>query len=262
MDFVNFTIKDLIESAERKITNAAVNASYKERSVKNPMGLVDHPDLDKNKHTRFEYGCFQIQPPPGYDKWPQNKRVRFYKDLQDFLGKLYAAVNVISKKGYSSMFLPTAEDKTKTVIRLIDDEDNEYAELYQQEDDDKDNIWEKGDIIWNLGARNDNLHTIVHAFGHQYFYEILSDEAAEEWKDYFDIRKYRKKQEFVTEYAMENHREDFAETFSVLILGRDRINAMYKTPKINKNVNVVIAIVKKLHNLMKANEKNREKNSK
>lgn len=253
MDFLNFLIEDLTRG-------------HNERAKINAMGLIDHPDLDKNKDKRFKYGCYMIQPPKEIYQMNVKERLAVYKEMKHFLKLLYETIEIINDKDLGKVFNPKEvrkEDKTLSVWRLIFDPSNEYAELYQQSDDDFDNNWERGDFIWNLGASNDNIHTMVHAIGHQYFYEVLTDEQADEWKDFYDLRKYRKKNEFLTQYAKVNHREDYAETFAVYVLGRDKINSLYEDEmKVSKDISSnqkILSKFKRIHFVKKKKGRTRGK---
>ena len=222
---------------------------------KNEMGLPDNPDKDPKKSERFRYGCYMVQPPGEYHKKNPKERLVIYKSMVNFFNLLKDAIDVIRAKGVQEVFKPTTiEDQSLSVWRLVYDPDNEYAELYQQEEG-KNGEWNRGDFIWNLGAKNDNLHTLVHAIGHQYFYECISDEDAEDWKDYYELRKHRNKHEFVSEYAKQNHREDFAETFACYILGRDKINGMYDKMKITKDIGAYQKILGKFKKLVSDKKK-------
>lgn len=233
MDFSQFLIEQLLNERNSKAAGES-------------MGLTADPDKDPAKGNRFQYGNFLIQPPKDHHKRNSKERLDVYHKIVAFFKELDQAVAAISRKSLHDTFQKSRKpDGQLAVIRLICDADNEYAEMYQQDDPDKDGEWDAGDFLFNLDAKNNNIHTIVHALGHKHFYEVLPDADAEEWKDYYEVRKYKDKQEFVTKYAQDNHREDYAETFAVYVLGPELVNKLYDKPRINKDPEVVQKILKR-----------------
>ena len=236
MDFISFLLNEASQEAQVKLHSEYYKNAGKKH--KKTMGLVPDPDHEPEqiKNTRYNYGIFSIQPPVNFFSKTTKQRLASYKRIKKMLEIITDGVEVINKRGLSHTFLGRPDqDTSRTVIRLIDDHDNEFAAMYQQEDDDKDGAWEQGDFIINVSAKNANIHTWVHEAGHKFFYEVLTDEQAEAWKDYYKLRKYRDKDEFITKYAKENHREDFAEMFAVYVLGDDRIDFLYDKRRTNKN---------------------------
>lgn len=238
MDFSEFLIEHLLEERNKDTTMQS-------------MGLTQDPDKDPNKSSRFQYSGFLIQPPKEHHKLSPKERLAMYHLIVEFTKMLDKSISLIKKRGLGDTFAKSRKpDGSPAAIRLLSDPDNEYAEMYQQEDADKDGDWDAGDFIFNLEAKNNNIHTIVHAFGHKHFYEALPDPDAEEWKDYYEVRKYRDQQEFVTKYAAENHREDYAETFAVYVLGYEQINSMYDQRRTNKDVECIQKILKRFKQLV------------
>ena len=246
MDFINFLIREELEGV-------ALNSYKTKKGKKREMGLVLDPDDEEAgiKNTRYNYGGFLIQPPVGYSKLSPKKRAAMFRKMKKALEVITESVEAINNRDLGVTF--TAEpdkDRSKCIIRLIDDHDNEYAAMYQQEDDDNDGAWERGDFIYNISAKNANIHTFCHESGHKFFYEVLTDKQAEDWQDYYKLRKYRDKMEFVTKYAKDNHREDFAETFAIYILGKERIDKLYDKMRVSKHEDKIQSVIGKFKKIV------------
>ncbi len=240
MKFIKYLINEEVANANLA-SNYIIATDYKklDKKYKQTLGLIPDPDdePDSIKAKRYDFGNFEIQPPLTYHKLDEKKRHHLYKEVRKTLEIILEGVKAISSKGLSFIFTGTPDgDASKTVIRLVADKYNEYAAMYQQEDDDKDGIWEQGDFIINVFAKNHNIHTFVHEVGHKFYYECLSSKQAEEWKHYYKSRKFREKHEFATKYAGEsNDREDFAEVFALYVLGEEKIDSLYDEKRVNKN---------------------------
>lgn len=259
-DFINEQIEELIKVNNFKVV---FPLNEKKDKYKDTLGLVPDPDDDKNKDTRYQFSGFMIQPPVNYKEFQTKKRIDMYKEMKRFLEIVEQSVSILKSRGLGLTFkIKPDGDTSLPVIRLVYDAENEYAAMYQQEDDDKDGIWESGDFLYNLKAKNANIHTFIHEYGHKYYYEVFTNDNAEAWKEYYEIRKYREKNEFVTEYAKENHREDFAETFAVYALGASKINELYDKMRVNKNVEKVQKLIGKLKSLVSKNNKELTNNKK
>lgn len=244
MDFTNYLIESLLLENNLKIKN-------KIEDYRKQFGFEEDPDDDSTsiKNTRFPFLYYMVQPPVNYRKLPEEERQKLYSTMKEFFGVLHSATDSIVRKGLGQVFAPRKEDGSKPVVRLIYDGSNEYAAMYQQEDDNNNGIWEHGDFVYNLKAKNANIHTLVHELGHKYYYEVLPTELAGKWAEYYKDRKFRDRSEFVSKYAMQNDREDFAETFAVYVLGNEKIDSLYEKRRTNKNpaiVNKILSRFKKI----------------
>jgi len=266
--FIRHLINEAIVNANIAANNYIVSSDYKklDKKYKQTLGLVPDPDdePDAVKAKRYEFDSFTIQPPYFYHKLNDKDRHHLYKKVRETLELILEAVKAIKEADLGFIFTGTPDgDTSKTVIRLVADKYDEYAAMYMQEDDDKDGIWEQGDFIINVFAKNDNIHTLVHEMGHKFYYECLTDDQAKQWKDYYKTRKFREKQEFASKYAMENNREDFAECFAVYILGEEKINSLYDEKRINKNPEILqklllkfkMIAIKPIHNNIEKQQK-------
>lgn len=268
MKFIRHLINEAIVNANIAANNYIVSSDYKklDKKYKQTLGLVPDPDdePDAVKAKRYEFDSFTIQPPYFYHKLNDKDRHHLYKKVRKTLELILEAVKAIKEADLGFIFTGTPDgDTSKTVIRLVADKYDEYAAMYMQEDDDKDGVWEQGDFIINVFAKNDNIHTLVHEMGHKFYYECLTDDQAKQWKDYYKTRKFREKQEFASKYAMENDREDFAECFAVYILGEEKINSLYDEKRINKNPEILqklllkfkMIAIKPIHNNIEKQQK-------
>jgi len=266
--FIRHLINEAIVNANIAANNYIVSSDYKklDKKYKQTLGLVPDPDdePDAVKAKRYEFDSFTIQPPYFYHKLNDKDRHHLYKKVRKTLELILEAVKAIKEADLGFIFTGTPDgDTSKTVIRLVADKYDEYAAMYMQEDDDKDGVWEQGDFIINVFAKNDNIHTLVHEMGHKFYYECLTDDQAKQWKDYYKTRKFREKQEFASKYAMENDREDFAECFAVYILGEEKINSLYDEKRINKNPEILqklllkfkMIAIKPIHNNIEKQQK-------
>lgn len=255
MNFIKYLITEEIQNANLE-ANYIISSNYKklDKKYKASLGLVPDPDdePDAVKAKRYDFGNFVIQPPYTYSKLNEKQRDELYKAVRKTLEMILEGVKLITNKGLGFIFTGMPDgDKTKTVIRLVADKYDEYAAMYMQEDDDKDGVWENGDFIINVFAKNHNIHTFVHEVGHKLYYEYLSNQQAEEWKEYFRIRKFKEdKHEFVSKYAKENDREDMAECFAVYVLGDERINSLYDERRLNKNVDTIVKLKTKFKTII------------
>ena len=263
MKFIKHLINEAVLEANVNLnamaSNYIVSSDYKklDKKYKQSLGLVPDPDdePDSVKAKRYDFGAFVVQPPYSYHKLSEKERHRLYKKVRETLELILEAVKAVQNAGLGFIFTGTPDgDTSKTIVRLVADKYDEYAAMYQQEDDDQDGIWEQGDFIINVFAKNNNIHTLVHEMGHKFYYECLKDEQAKEWKEYFKIRLFKHKndhkQEFVSKYSMENDREDAAECFAVYVLGDEKINSLYDEKRINKNPEIVQKLMKNFHRIM------------
>lgn len=255
INFIKFLINEAVTNAVVAANNYIVSSDYKklDKKYKTTLGLIPDPDdeADAVKAKRYDFGLFTIQPPFSYTKLSEEQRHHLYKKVRETLELILEAVKAVKEANLEFIFTGRPDgDKSKTIVRLVADKNDEYAAMYQQEDDDKDGIWEQGDFIINVFAKNNNIHTLVHEMGHKFYYECLTDDQAKQWKEYYKTRKFRDKQEFVSKYASENDREDAAECFAVYVLGDEKINSLYDEKRINKNQEILQKLMIKFKQIM------------